>query len=688
MKAGNAIHPEVKTRLSGKSDLKLWAIMLSFLMAGLYILLRNYFTPLDLLDMNDLNLYLIKIYEHYKGEPQVVNQSYSYSYYVVVITIAALVLASKYLNKFIEASSKHFSIALKIIVSVCVFILFVYSWNWNKTNFLNLPLIAGSSFALIALSSFFWKRKPIQIACEIVMILLFSLATFPCVFSVTDFTVYSMDEIFHRELHYIYLFGGADQLQAGQRLFSQIPPIYGFLLPIIFCSWQKLFSILSLGDYLQIVRIFDGIYLAIVGVLFYLYSRKRSYLALFSFLLVLPWFHFYTFLLGFPNHTGWRLLSMAMGLSVLYCLRSANLKNSTIVLGITSGLMFMLNPSISISLSVGFLVFLVFRHGLFTKPEFSECVKLFLRFATAFLAVVTILLGIASMLAGNIPSIEDINGYFEKSKVYLKIRGRYGPFDPMLIFVFLHCTFLLIYTGLKAKGKLSFHASFRVGVSAVIIIWLVYYVSYPSSWNIFSYYFLCGFLVIDLLKTALLGFKKFRKNGLIAILSTLAISLFVIPQWYFLFHHAWTHYQKGLSVIEHGPKFPGEMVTGVVMKSDCARLLKKKAELIKQVSKDKKIAYVTANVFMLPKLSGVYVDLPGRDIWGLHTKHLLNEYVKALKTNFSEIYIDSNDSILSGPEPFKKFHQYLEKEIEPEFEFVEEKSDWRIYKKRAQKSGN
>ena len=147
------------------------------------------------------------------------------------------------------------------------------------------------------------------------MLAVLSLLVFcgPTLFMQLDHSYRSWQVVELMEAHYTALFSPANRLANGARPGDEVGVLYGMLMPLLVAVGERYVGDLSLRGHVILVNILQVAYLAAAAYGYYLYGRRRWFLALLPILLVGVHYHFYNEFLdrASPNHTAWRTIARA-----------------------------------------------------------------------------------------------------------------------------------------------------------------------------------------------------------------------------------------------------------------------------------------------------------------------------------------------------------------------------------------
>lgn len=517
-----------------------------------------------------------------------------------------------------------------------------------------------------------------------ILILLGLLSVVPGLLAPYDASWMSANSMVEFQEGYSVVTAQGDQIAQGQRIFEQIKPHYGILLPVLCGLYERSFGLLSFGQNIQMVRFLQFVNVVAIFLVYYWYSRKKALPLAIAFLMVLPWLHANQISILFPNLSSWRNLSFAVAaLGLMLLQRLPNTMRAS-MLGALSGLCLALNQEIGVAISLGILAYVYYstKHpgSIFTRAFIFDAARL----AMGIIIFIACLYAFLSLSLGYLPNLQ---AYFDYLK-YAQSVARSGysggfriEYTPLALLIFCHYCYVLISAAMSTK-RLTTRVCFRTFAATTGLIWFAYYFNRPHEWYLQPQFFLYGFLVIDLVRAAQSRAQSSIANKVVA---TVVIIMCIIPQEVLAVEKAWPQYRKMIRVARgKTTKTDAQLVDGLFIDANFARELSEKSAFVAKESQQRKLVYLTGSTMLIPRLSGYYPAVDVADPFQqLLTEKLTNDFVTSVKKSQTvEVLIDSKNCQLSGDKSRQDCWEKLEHKLNPEFTFEKCQSGWRILKRR------
>ena len=151
------------------------------------------------------------------------------------------------------------------------------------------------------------------------------------------------------QCHYAMLMGTGDRIADGAVLFKQSFPFYGILLPLVIGLAERGHQLLSFGQYIKLVQIFEILFLVGSASLYYYFSRRNLFATVLPLLLLSPLVQCGNFTELCITSTPWRIAPFVVIFGTLFAVRRRSWFGSSAVTGSISALCLFLNPETSIS---------------------------------------------------------------------------------------------------------------------------------------------------------------------------------------------------------------------------------------------------------------------------------------------------------------------------------------------------
>ncbi|MBX9695790.1 MAG: hypothetical protein K2Z81_25620 [Cyanobacteria bacterium] len=474
-----------------------------------------------------------------------------------------------------------------------------------------------------------------------------------------------------------------DKLVSGAVLFKDVVPRYGSLFPLLLAGWQKNLGQISFGGYIAIVAWFQVIFAVCAAYLYKSYSRRVSLPFLFSLGIMLIPLSTSSFHVFFPNQAAIRFIGLPI--AIFFLCKVPSLRKDAVFLlsGLLSATLVLLNFETGLVAAAGLVTYVLMMRDRFLsrKGILGAC---FLAALGAFLAFGLFLIALYLVL-GQTPSLP----LFLSSLVPLSSVGISGSanshIQPIMVFAFIHCTYVLIKTAwLSATKGLGHRQSLRTALAVMTLLWLAYYVNKQGLYAVVGSYFLYGFFLIDTGRVALtrrpiLG-NRFVENRWLAafVIGTLAV-----PFACSLLNHHWPRYAATCQrlVDSKAKKRPLQAVSGVFLDRTAARALLAKANFVRQqAATSGDVAYVTRHAALIPKLSGELSATGMESVYyDLRSPQQVKKFASSLVQSEREYILF--DSINAVDTQFDKCLKEIQAAVKPQYKYSYTMSEWDVWER-------
>jgi hypothetical protein len=532
-----------------------------------------------------------------------------------------------------------------------------------------------------------------------------------------------LHELLMVEHHYANVLGQPDRLAAGHRFLDMVKPMYSFLVYLILAGYQRHVRPLTMGGVVVAVQGMEFLYLILCIVIIYRQSRGRWLLCIIASLLVIPWCHFYPISMRYPNLSAWRTLGIPLALFAIPLAYRRPLVLSSFALGCLAGGLILLNVESGLVATAGLLAVLFFRTDIlvprdtrrdegpdgsahFPGPDRGDWAEPsdrrrrvgdLLSIAPFFVGLVVAGLLFSAtwrLLMGYWPSPQIVSYTIERIAFFSGSDwgGARYPGQIMPLALFSWSAFLLIYIALTACGRSSPAHGVRIGAATISLAWLAYYVKGPGLLNQASYAILFAIPAIDGLRR-LTAAVRVRRPGNLASLSALALTAFVtipsigefidfnfnprITARYFSLQDSFKALAPRLARKPHTRE-----LSGIVVSEEAADEIEAKARGLARLSHGRPVIYLTPHCYLIPKVSGIYSELPVGDPFGESLAkgdyHRLLDYIRA--SGASEIYVDPPGQ--GPPEDYNavvNFYNMLLLDLRDAYQFDRFADGWQIW---------
>jgi len=530
-----------------------------------------------------------------------------------------------------------------------------------------------------------------------VTILAVAVAILPGFFRPPDFSGYSPYELTFGEAHWSLVVGPSDLLARGSKLLEERPE-YGVILPVLWASGQRAFRPFSMGDSVRLLIGLQAVYVAVSAWVVWRAARGRWLFAAVALAGVVPWYHFAHQSLLFPNQSAWRVVAMPLALAALWLIPARRPRRQSLWLGAVGGGALLLNPELGAAVTIGLAVFLFFRH----RASLDQ--RQLATLAAPFLGGL-LLAGVAFVLLcwlslGDLVPLGFLAQAFLHKAAFLTSTGFSGfrwQQDPWPILIFGHAVFVLLQCAFTPPAAASgFLPSFRAAAAAMLLVWFAYYANRPDPWNLSSYYLLFGLLLVDLLRYVALSVSRRRASARLLAAVVLLVVL-VLPNILAMAAKGAEEVRVALGpVLRRETPANATLLSGIFLERTGAQGLSSRADYIRARSGEP-IVYLTADSYLMPKLSGVFSAMPAIDFcWESLTRASYERTLNAIvRSSSRRIYFDASNTAepfvspslpkfdqLCGP-----FYRYVRRDLQDTFEYTRTEHGWEVWTRRSRTSG-
>jgi hypothetical protein len=220
----------------------------------------------------------------------------------------------------------------------------------------------------------------------------------------------------------------------------------------------------------------------------------------------------------------------------------------------------------------------------------------------------------------------------------------------------------------------------KMSIAAAILIWFAYFANRAHVWNLWTFYLLYGFLLLDLVRPArvardLRSLRKFQLPlGLAVVAMYVSINMPNVE----------IAARENVQDLRHPPSVPVQMLSGAQLPSWYADLARARAELVREKSKLGPVTYVTANIYLVPILSGVFSRLPVGDPYEGYTASDFDRFVAWFEsTRPPEILFDDVNAPLVGSAERRHYFERLKRALASSYFIQSREAGWEIWRMKA-----
>lgn len=621
---------------------------------------------------------------------------------IFVLSVAAFFVGKRGLVAATHASvlpSANIWMALLVTVAgLSIYALLIPGWM------VTCSAVTASAFFLFVVFGRNIGRRPIEflllliIGAYLSMVVVPGLLVWPIPILVSD-----PDSIAQVELHLAALVQPGSGIAAGQNVFREIPYSYGMLMPSIISVIDHRIGGLSVGGHIRFVQ-FCQVAFALTAAAAYFCYRPRSYLGvLAALLLAAPYWISGGLGIWHPNQTGMRSLTLPLGILALTLAGRYRPNNAAWGLGAVGMVALLINIETTIAVAVGVLVYYILRTR---SVPLVPILRATISAAVVFVGyLVCYRIGLGRLPFGiDIATIASTFSALTSGDIGMRLFAA-GPWAegyfivPLAFVMFLHAAYVVFAAFFQLGNRpLSHRQALRPAIAAMLIIWFSYYFNMPNWWQIWTHFFLYGFLLIDLFDLRLFGIGTAGHKGVAALFDGNRMKsriVRIVP--IFFLAVVLIHTNSNLVYFMRDFMFPpwikgdhdAAVVSGVLVPRAAGDALKEKAKKLSELNSASggKVRYLTFNVEFVPMLTRQFEPAPTRSLWGYVAGDdaLDPDIDKVIATQPAAILIDAPTGPLAVTGPRKEFQDRVRASVRRGYHLAETVSGWEVYRPGANK---
>lgn len=556
---------------------------------------------------------------------------------------------------------------------------------------------AGMAFGLVCLPVLvllFKQSHRLPKAAYLGLLALFvAVVVVPGLIVVPDLTASTAGKFLEIQTHYSDVVGPGALLAAGKPLFQEVDPFYGLVQPILIAFASSKLGTFSFGTYIEMVRVLQAVFIVTAAWLFYKLSGRAKVASLFAIAFFAPLIQLNQMNEYFPNQTAWRLLGFPVAMVTILLCRKMSRTVMSFVFGTVASACVLFNLETGLCITAGFLAYLYMR-----EPDKGWTrVPQFLRTAAIFAAgVLTTIVGgylVAWAILGYAP---DLVAYVAlvRSKQLLVQSGYLGggrlEFQPIPFLMVVHSLYTIVRLALDTTFPATVRNALRVATATMCLLWFTYFINRPAPGDqyLIGCYFLYSFLVIDLVRAAIIGLTRKSRRIEPALVTCAVLALLIVPRISQQLKNSATILKTTAVELLHGPaQQPATICSGVYLSSPLAAELEAKAKYVKTASQNGSVYYLTASSFIIPCLSGVQTAAPVIDLFScLAFESDTDRLVSLLnKRDVQTVLVDSSDTALVGYKPWIDCFDDLRHRLSRYYCHTSSQDGWEIWTKATEK---
>ena len=541
--------------------------------------------------------------------------------------------------------------------------------------------------------------KDFRLSRGVVFVLLMAVFLLPLLrslFLFPDFSKSTEANMAVTNIHYTVIIGQADLLFGGFKLLDEVNPTYGAILPSLIGLIAKIQGrLLSLGGILKIVQVADILYWAVSLYLFWKWGKQNWVYMVPAVLFMLPWHYSTDGALVPINHSPIRTFGITF--SLLFVMIWADRKSVFFypTLGCVGSFALLLNVESGIASLVGIMAFL-FVYLKKLKLGFHLVVKNCLLFLLGILGGFVFFNFVFFLVFGYLPSL---SGWF--NYIMPSLLGTSGAwtvpykFDLWPIFIFLHVCYYFIINVIS--GGCDKHTPVRIMISVIFLVWFAYFVSRPDLEYLSSFYFIYGFVIIDLNRSLIISLKRYPIKSYVSVLPGLIAAFLLIKSsygiewsWNPLEWNVKNDFRWQVPLVKKGRPLVDDSVfyNRVYMPKSYWESLKMRSDfLVKQNERNisDRIVFFTPDSYLLSRFANVYpYQIFSDPVVALKKTNYLKMIESVIKSPFDEIYFDARDE--KNLIWYGWMFQMVRKDLSNDFEKVRVESGWEIWRRISNKN--
>jgi hypothetical protein len=251
--------------------------------------------------------------------------------------------------------------------------------------------------------------------------------------------------------------------------------------------------------------------------------------------------------------------------------------------------------------------------------------------------------------------------------------------------------FILVRFATTARGGVSPADGVRIGAAGISLVWLSYYANRPAIENLSSFGILYAIPAADAARRLMLSVRRRRLLDVSTVSAFVLTAIVTVPSvgQFIRFNSqkaaAFRSAAGSLTWISPRLAQPAGTVeiSGVILRDDAASELTMKSRSLAGISDGRPLIFLTPHSYMIPKLSGVYPQLPAGDLFGESSNRTdYDRLVNYIKTaGARSIYVDPSgrDAAVHGSHPYFAFYAMLLRDIGTEYRANGSMDGWEIW---------
>ena len=481
------------------------------------------------------------------------------------------------------------------------------------------------------------------------------------------------------EVHYSIVVSQGDWLSQGEHLFTEVAPHYGFLEPLVLAAVEQAHGLLSFGAHVRVIQIMQVAFALAAFFCYWLWSRRNMLATVFVLLPILAWVHTTHKSVLCPNQSGWRFIGFPLGLLLLVAARPSR-RLDALLLGLAAGGLVILNPETGIVMAAAYATYVI-AGRVRTSLDLRSLVSALTVFGLSATVIPLVFVLVYRITLGYLPFPVSRGPSYALTKFASGYGGLEIYFGIGWIVILIHSVFE-IGRALVSIEALTSQRRIRLAIAVAILIWFAYFANRPHPWNLWTYWFLYGFFVLDFCRPRRLArCGRWIRRGRLPM--PLGIMFMFTAMGLFLIIPA----LRGNLRLARSRIAPADttVLSGVRLPSSYADLASQRADFVRQQKQKGSLLYFTSNTYLMPILSGVVCDLPFSDpyVEGF-TVEDFDRSVTAIEAKHPQVLLfDDPSSQFVGVKQRQTFIERLKVKLSPVYQRTERRAGWEIWTLRA-----
>jgi hypothetical protein len=479
------------------------------------------------------------------------------------------------------------------------------------------------------------------------------------------------------QMHYSIIVSQGDRLSRGLRLFEHVSPHYGLLAPLVLGLLQRGQSVWSFAQHIRLVQWTQVAFVIAAFAAYWCFARRRGAWVSAAICAVPTVGIASTAHVGIlhPNQTGWRSLGFPIGMLVLLLVRKRGAGAATI-LGCTAGLLLVLNTETGVVVAATFAVYLLF--GLAQGRCTSK--RLLTLFQYALTGALPLLLVLAwfRWQYAHLPEPDDIHGGYSLTRFSAGYGGLRLSLNIAWIVILVHSLLELVGACLRVE-RLDERQRFRAAVAAAIVLWFGYFFNRPHPWNLWTFIFLYGFLVVEVFEPRVWWLRLRRAIVGKYSFALCAVAVMVAGQDVNVVESL----ERGQRMMK--PDQAAKVLSGVRVEHLRAEQIEQQVEFLRELSGRGSIYYFTFHSYLIPLLTGIYPALPVADAFPETFTH--NDFIRLSRwvhVHPVQWILFDDFTAITPPTPYRgQFFERLKGSLTDAYELDHRSSGWEVWRRRS-----